>query len=88
MLAGEVPATAIAGRLVLLGLTAESGEPLFQTPYSNRLAGTPPRLAGVTIQANTIAALMAGALQGRPPGVQALPEFLEWLWGSGGAALG
>ncbi len=86
--AGRVPRAAIADRIVLIGLTAASGNLLFQTPYSNRLAGTPPWMAGVTIQANAIAALLRGALEGRPPGLQTRSQGLEWLWTALWASLG
>jgi CHASE2 domain-containing sensor protein len=43
---------AFAGRVILIGSTAESINDMFQTPYSSRLFGSPKQMPGVMSHAN------------------------------------
>ncbi|WYL98024.2 MAG: CHASE2 domain-containing protein [Gloeotrichia echinulata IR180] len=70
---------AIAGRIVLIGATAESLNDLFQTPYSTQKEGQPKQMAGVLIHANIISQILSGALSGRPM-LLCWSEQVEWLW--------
>ena len=70
---------AIAGRIVLIGATAESLNDLFQTPYSTQKEGQPKQMAGVLNHANIISQILGGALSRRPM-LLCWSEQVEWLW--------
>ena len=81
---------AFAGRVVLIGSTAESINDMFQTPYSSRLFGSPKQMPGVMIHANITSQILSAALDGRPM-LRVWSEPVEWgwilLWCGVGAAL-
>ncbi|MDB9527523.1 CHASE2 domain-containing protein [Oscillatoria sp. CS-180] len=79
VLAGEVPEEAVRDRILLIGSTAESINDLFRTPYSRSWFGASEQMAGVTIHANIISQLLAGAIDGRPL-LNTWSEPGEWLW--------
>lgn len=79
LLAGRVPTDAFRDRIVLIGATAQSLNDLFQGPYSDRFAGTPQQMAGVTLHANTVSQLLSAALDERPL-LRVWREPVEWLW--------
>ncbi|MDY7016280.1 MAG: CHASE2 domain-containing protein, partial [Cyanobacteriota bacterium] len=66
LLADRVPPEAVRNRVVLLGATAQSINDLFQSPYSDRFAGPPQQMAGVTLHANITSQILSAALDGRP----------------------
>ncbi len=70
---------AIAGRVVLIGVTAESLNDLFQTPYSTQNEGTPKQMAGVIIHANITSQILNAALSGRPM-LLCWSQPMKWLW--------
>jgi CHASE2 domain-containing sensor protein len=81
---------AFAGRVILIGSTAESINDMFQTPYSSRLFGSPKQMPGVMIHANITSQILSAALDGRPM-LRVWSEPVEWgwilLWCGVGAAL-
>lgn len=87
----RIPRAAIADRVVLLGYTAESANDFFQTPYGNQVFQPPLRMPGVILQANILAMLLAGAVDGRPF-LRVWSPLLEqgWilLWVGAGALIG
>ncbi|KAF3884436.1 MULTISPECIES: CHASE2 domain-containing protein [Nostocales] len=79
LLAKRIPQDKIYNRVVLIGLTAESTNDMFQTPYSTHLFDPPSRMAGVTLHANIASQILSAALDGRPM-LKVWSEPIEWLW--------
>ncbi|RCJ28906.1 molecular chaperone TorD [Nostoc minutum NIES-26] len=79
LLANQIAPEKLRDRIVLIGSIAESVNDMFQTPYSNQIAGPAKQMAGVTIHANITSQILSAALQGRPT-LQVWPEGVEWLW--------
>ena len=80
LLANRIPPQALKSRIALIGVTAESINDSFLTPYSSqRLQGVPKQMAGVTIHANIISQLLSAALDGKGF-LQVLSQPVEWLW--------
>jgi adenylate cyclase len=76
ILAGEVPAEALAGKLVLIGQTNDAARdtwftPLFRHPEAG---GARPRLGGTEIHAAAIRSLLEGTV------VERVPEPVIWAW--------
>jgi adenylate cyclase len=90
VLAGQIPREALAGRLVLVAVTAESVKDLFKTPLASgdTAAGFSH---GVTVHAQATAQLLRAALEGTPP-LRDLPVDAEllaiWLAGTAGSLTG
>lgn len=90
LLAGEVPANELEGKVVLIGVTAESVPDIFLTPQSGiPTEATPTR--GVMLHAQMVSQILAAALDGHRP----LSPIREWqeaalllLCSLAGAALG
>jgi len=87
---GEVPADDIAGKVVLLGVTAESVPDHFLTPQSG-ITSESMATRGATLHAQMVSQLLAAALDGRRP----LAPIREWqeaallvVWSLLGATLG
>jgi len=70
----KIPASAIKNRIVLLGVTAESINDFYSTPYNQ-----PKSMAGVFIHANIINQIVRGAVVGDSL-IRVLPEAWEWLY--------
>ncbi|MCT7957801.1 CHASE2 domain-containing protein [Laspinema sp. D3] len=68
----------IRDRVVLVGVTAESLNDLFLTPYS-AYGNSLNRMPGVVIHANAIAQILSAALDGRPF-IQVWRDSAEWFW--------
>ncbi len=80
LLANRIPPQALKSRIALIGVTAESINDSFLTPYSSqRLQGVPKQMAGVTIHANIISQLLSAALDGKGF-LRVCSEPIEWLW--------
>ncbi|MFN6568521.1 CHASE2 domain-containing protein [Dendronalium sp. ChiSLP03b] len=79
LLANQIPPEKLRDRIILIGSIAESVNDMFQTPYSNQIAGPAKQMAGVTIHANITSQILSAALQGRPT-LQVWSEGVEWLW--------
>jgi adenylate cyclase len=89
-LAGEIPPQALAGRLVLVAVTAESVKDLFKTPLAD--GDTVARFShGVTLHAQAAAQVLGMALDGAPP-LGSVPLWVEllglWLVGTAGSFAG
>jgi adenylate cyclase len=69
ILRGEVPASHIRDRIVLIGNIAESARDFFNTPFSAEL--TEPRMAGVVIHAQMVSQFLEAADR---------PQQLFWVW--------
>jgi len=77
VLADRVSPKLFQGRIVLIGAKLESSwGDRFYTPYT---AASQASWAGVELQANIAAQLIAGATEGRPL-LQGVPESWEWGW--------
>ncbi len=76
VLEDRVPANLMRGRIVLIGVVAESLKDTFYTPYT-----TDPQTlwAGVELHANLTSQILSAALDGRQL-LRGVPEPLEWLW--------
>jgi adenylate cyclase len=89
-LAGEIPPQVLAGRLILVAVTAESVKDLFKTPLADgdTAAGFSH---GVTLHAQATGQLLSMALDGTPPlrGVSLPAELIGlWLVGMAGSLAG
>ena len=78
VLRGEVPPEMVRGRVVLIGVTAESVKDDFYTPLS---AGASPKqqVPGVEIHAHFVSQLLRIAIKGERP-LWSPPQWLGWLW--------
>ncbi len=76
ILAGKVDPDEIKGRIVLLGITADSVRDLFYTPYST---GPDLRMPGVFIHAQLTSQILSAVLDDRPL-IWFWTEFEEALW--------
>ncbi|MBE9032609.1 adenylate/guanylate cyclase domain-containing protein [filamentous cyanobacterium LEGE 11480] len=79
VLAGQVPATKIADRVVLIGATAVSLNDNFLTPYSQGSVDQPLEMSGVEFHANVVSHVLSKVLDGRP-GIWGWSERQEMLW--------
>ncbi|MBI2875884.1 MAG: CHASE2 domain-containing protein [Candidatus Tectomicrobia bacterium] len=78
LLAGQVDPKGIEGRIVLLGVVAESVKDYFYTPYSRGLqAGQ--RISGIALHAHIISQLLRSGLESAAP-VATAGEWAEGLW--------
>ncbi len=76
--AGHVPRDAVRDKVVLIGVTAESVQDHFYTPYSRGLrAGQ--QVAGLVIHAHTVSQLLRMALDGAAP-LRTLGKRLDAVW--------
>ncbi|MEM6753019.1 MAG: CHASE2 domain-containing protein [Cyanobacteria bacterium P01_C01_bin.38] len=78
LLAGEVPAADIRNRVVIMGLTTESFNKLYQTPFSTRWSNVPEEMPGIVVDANIVNQLLTSALNQTT--LKTLSESAEWLW--------
>ncbi|MEM9005056.1 MAG: CHASE2 domain-containing protein [Cyanobacteria bacterium P01_F01_bin.86] len=83
MLNGQVNPEAIANRIVLIGVTANSITDDWATPYGK---SSTTKTAGVFVQAHMTSQLISAAL-GERPVLRVLPIWGGWLW-LGGWAMG
>ena len=82
VLAGNLEAERVRGRLVFIGSTAESINDLFQTPFTRAEGEIDPQemaTPGVYIHTQIANQLVDGALSGRQ-GIRTLSEPWEWLY--------
>ena len=75
---GTVPPEAMSGKVVLLGLTAESVKDYFYTPYS-RGFGSDQQISGIALHAHVVSQILGTALDGKRP-LQTWAEPMEWGW--------
>jgi adenylate cyclase len=87
VLKNQVPQNSFRSRLVIVGVTAESLNDSFYTPYSSNLFSSPEPMAGVFLHANIASQIISSALEGRPL-LRTWGEPLEWLWISVWAGVG
>ncbi len=78
LLSGQVAPDAFKGKIVLVGVTAESVPDLFHTPYSSGFS-TGRMIPGVAVHAHIISQLLGAALDSRSP-IATTSETQEWLW--------
>lgn len=74
----EVPSEAVTGKIVLVGMVAESVRDDFFTPYSRGLE-IDQQISGVELHAHMVRQLLQVALNDDPP-FRFLPEKGEWGW--------
>lgn len=79
VLENRIPADMFRDRVVLIGVTAQSLNDLFLTPYTGNPFKSLKRLSGVMIHANLTSQILSGAKDGRPF-LKVWPEEIEWLW--------
>jgi adenylate cyclase len=86
---GDVPASAIEGKVVLIGVTADSVPDTFFTPQSRSAGSVATR--GLVLHARMVSQLLAAAIDGRPP-IAAVREAHELgllvIWSLLGATAG
>lgn len=90
LLEGQFSPDWIKDRMVLIGMTAETGKDLFYTPYS-ATASANHRMAGVTLHAQMASQLLSAVLLGRRlPWAWSEAWELLWIlgWGAIGGGLG
>lgn len=91
LLSGQVNPEALADKIVLIGVTAESVPDLFHTPYSSGLGAERRAMYGVLVHAHIVGQLLRAALDGRPtPTPIQKDRDAMWimLWGLLGSVLG
>ena len=80
VLEGRIPADQVRGRIVLIGVTAESLADYFYTPYSSgRVGQSATPYTGVVIHADLVSQILSAALQGRS-NITVWFKPWEWLW--------
>lgn len=80
VLEGRISADLVRGRVVLIGVTAESLADYFYTPYSSgRIGQSATPYTGVVIHADLVSQILSAALQGRST-VTVWSKPWEWLW--------
>ena len=84
MLEGRVNPAAIANRVVLIGVTANSVADYWATPYG---AAGRNKTAGIFMQAQMTSQLISAVLDGRPV-LRTTPIWVDLLWISGWAIAG
>jgi CHASE2 domain-containing sensor protein len=80
LLEGRVPGAAIANRIVLIGITAQSHKDEFRTPYDEKIKG-------VALHAQMTSQIVSAVLDGRPL-LWTWPWVGDWLWVVGWSSLG
>ncbi|MBD1938101.1 CHASE2 domain-containing protein [Microcoleus sp. FACHB-68] len=78
-LANRIDPNSLRDRIVLIGVTGQSFNDFFLTPYGNSFTGSPSRTPGVVIHANLTSQILSAALEGRPF-IKVWDEPVEWLW--------
>ena len=78
LLQGNVPQEAVAGKIVLVGMAADSVRDDFFTPYSHGL-GFSQQIPGIELHAHIVSQLLRAAIEDDPP-VQSASEGMEWSW--------
>ena len=78
LLEGKVPAKEIAGKIVLIGMVAESVGDNFFTPLSRGL-NVHQQMSGIAIHGHMVRQLLQIALDDDPP-IQSVSEEWEWGW--------
>lgn len=78
LLEGQVPASQIQDRVVLVGVSAASLKDSFLTPYSD-VGNDSQLMPGVTVHAQMVSQFLTTALDGRPL-IWYWPDWVEWLW--------
>ncbi|NUN66425.1 CHASE2 domain-containing protein [Pseudanabaena biceps] len=77
---GSISKDIFRDRLVLIGVTAESGSDYFITPYNSNISGNPTSVtSGVALHANIASQLIANAVDDRPI-LRAWSSPVEYLW--------
>lgn len=79
LLANRLPLNKVRDKIILIGSVAESTNDFFQTPYSNRIFGSPKRMPGVFVHANITSQILNAALDGRSM-LGVWPKAVEWIW--------
>lgn len=79
LLHNRIPKAKVQNRIVLIGTTAESINDFFQTPYTNRLFGSPKQMPGVFLHANIISQILNAAISGKGI-LRTWSETLQSLW--------
>jgi CHASE2 domain-containing sensor protein len=81
LLAGEIPADKIKGRIVLIGTTAQSYNDYHSTPYRTA-DGYVLEIPGIVLQAHMISQLIS-AVEDRRPLIQIWTGWMDalWIWG-------
>jgi len=86
VLAGSVDPSWVKGKVVLVGMTAESIKDLFYTPHSTGQANN-QKMPGVVVQAQVVSQILGSALDQKPwPWYWSDAWELGWIavWGLGG----
>ena len=78
LLSSRVEAAALRGKIVLIGVTADSLKDFFYTPHS-RGRRADHHMPGVIVHAHVVNQLLRAALQGHRP-LAVLSEYQEALW--------
>lgn len=87
VLKNRIPPDLMRDRLVLIGVSAESLQDLFNTPHSSTIFNIPKWMPGVEIHANFTSQLLSAALEGRPM-IKTWDKPSQWLWILGWSLVG
>ena len=86
LLQGNVPQEAVAGKIVLVGMAADSVRDDFYTPYSHG-PGVNQQIPGIELHAHIVSQLVRTAIEDDPP-VRSWSEGVERVWILGWGILG
>jgi adenylate cyclase len=79
LLSDEIPPAALRGKVVLIGVTAESIPDLFHTPYHSGLGPDRRGMYGMQLHAHVVSQLLRAALHGEGPR-RSLTDLVEIAW--------
>ncbi len=79
VLNGQVPNGALTDRIVMVGVTAQSLNDVFLTPFNRDFFKRAQAMPGIYIHANLTSQILSAALNDRPL-IHFLPSPIEWLW--------
>jgi adenylate cyclase len=83
----QLPAGALTDKIVMVGVTAQSLNDVFLTPFNRDFFKRAQAMPGIYIHANLTSQILSAALNDRPL-IRFLPRAIEWLWILGWSGLG
>jgi adenylate cyclase len=83
----QLPAGVLTGKIVMVGVTAQSLNDVFLTPFNRDFFKRAQAMPGIYIHANLTSQILSAAIDDRPL-IHFLSGPMEWLWILGWSGLG
>lgn len=83
----QLPSGSLTGKIVMIGVTAQSLNDVFLTPFNRDFFKRAQAMPGIYIHANLTSQILSAALDDRPL-IRFLPWPMEWIWILGWSGLG